>query len=615
MRLAVVIQWSLAAVSAVLSVALGFFLLPSTVALKLVQHAGYYFIFAAAAGFAVVALRELRQQGDIRWDRHDWQLVALALIICLVWQFNEVHGFKVLMDELVLGGTSMTMHFDRDVFVPMKAHELDGEYIIFGGILDKRPLFFPFLVSVLHDMTGYRPSNVFVLNGILSFILLALVGRTGRLLSGSTFGGALALLLLAGAPLLGLSATGGGFDLLNVAMICVLLLACDNFLRRPSANAQNLLLLSTVLLAQTRYESAVFVAATGFVLLLGWWRERKPRFSWGLAAAPLLLLTIPLQNKLFSLRPGYWSSALEDEPFSPKFFLGNLGHAVNFLFSLNDFQPTSLPLAIAGVTCTPFAFIFLLRRWKGTVLAPDQSAFLATGTAMIANTGLLMFYFWGQLDDFVATRLALPLLLLFALSSAFVLGRWFAQRQNLRVGVLVVSMLWLWLVAIPFSAKANATKGFLSFNEVQLQERFISAHPGRILFVISRPLPAILQRRPAMTLGMLNERPVEMEHHLKLRTFDDVFVMQRLQINPATREYEPRDDNALDPEFILETVEETQLQPLYVHRISRLVAVDLDRIPPRPPDWKPAFPPLQVPAPQGESPTGAFVREYLDKLP
>jgi hypothetical protein len=306
---------------------------------------------------------------------------------------------------------------------------------------------------------------------------------------------------------------------------------------------------------------------------------------------------------------------MDEPPFAPKFFFGNLGHAVNFLFSLDQNQSGSLLLSVSGIVCTLFAFVFLVRRWRQTIVEPEQAAFFAVGLGIAANSVVVLFYFWGQLDDFMATRLALPLLLLFSLASAFVLGRWFKDRIRWFQGAVALLVAWFWLASLPYSAKATATHGFLSFQEVRDQMEFIQAHPGRVLFIIPRPLPALLQRRAAMTVGMLDERAAEMAHHLRLGTFDDVIVVQRLELRAGTHTFAPAEESRLGPEFVLETLQERQLQPLFKHRFSRLVAVDDSRIRPRPADWKPNFPPFQLPVPAGETPTAAYLREYFQKLP
>ena len=109
----------------------------------------------------------------------------------------------------------MSMHFSRTVLTPFRGSDIQGAYVIIEGMMDKRQLFFPFLVSILHDLIGYRPSNAFVLNGILVFVFLPLVNAAGRRLAGR-MAGWLGVVLFAGLPLLAQNATGGGFELLNI---------------------------------------------------------------------------------------------------------------------------------------------------------------------------------------------------------------------------------------------------------------------------------------------------------------------------------------------------------------------------------------------------------------
>lgn len=608
---------ALLVLAAAASILFGFVLVPPRQAIVFVHHAGYFLILAAAGAFAVALVRDWRPPGGRpAWTAGDWRLAAVAGAVALVWQFLEPHGFKVLMDELVLGSTSMSMHFDREAFMPLKTHEVDGLYLVLGGILDKRPLFFPFLVSLLHDLTGYRPENVFVLNGVLSFVLLFLAGRLGRKLGGSENAGLLAVLLLAGLPLLAQNATGGGFDLLNLVMICATMLFAWRHLERRSGATQDALVLSAVLLAQTRYESALFVASAGLVVAAVWWQERRLAISWGLIVAPLLLVTIPLQQKLFDVIPGYWDTKEGGAvPFSVSFFYDNLGHATNFLFTVDGVQSCSPVLAVAGVVCTTFAVVFLVRRWRRVGAEPALLILAGFGAAILASFGLLLCYNWGQLDDFVATRLGLPLLLLFALCSAFVVGRWTKTRAAW-IAVLGVPLAWAWCGAIPLGARAQGTRSFIGFPEVEWERRFVREHRQESVFYLMRsPLPAIVERAPAVALAIAAERAEEMAYHLREGTYGEVYVFQRMKLDVTTRTWSPDEQSQLGPEFILETIEQRRMKPRYALRLSRLEAVDLSRQAPRPPDWKPKFPPFSIEADTDESPGAAYVREYLGKLP
>src|SRR6185436_13954345 len=109
-----------------------------------------------------------------------WRIPALILACGLVLLVHEKYGFKILMDEVMLLGTSMGMHFDKHPLVPVRGHDLQGAFQLIDGQLDKRPLFQPFLVSLLHDLTGYRPENVFALNTALTFVLVGEVYYAGR---------------------------------------------------------------------------------------------------------------------------------------------------------------------------------------------------------------------------------------------------------------------------------------------------------------------------------------------------------------------------------------------------------------------------------------------------
>ena len=64
---------------------------------------------------------------------------------------------------------------------------------------------------MVHDLTGYRPANAFVLNGVLTFGFLGMVFHLGRVLAGR-MAGWLGVVLFAGLPLLGQNSTGGGFE-------------------------------------------------------------------------------------------------------------------------------------------------------------------------------------------------------------------------------------------------------------------------------------------------------------------------------------------------------------------------------------------------------------------
>ncbi|MGY8717810.1 MAG: hypothetical protein ACKVI3_08530, partial [Verrucomicrobiia bacterium] len=77
------------------------------------------------------------------------------------------------------------------------------------------------------------------------------------------------------SPLLAQNANGAGMDLLNLAMVVLTMLLAARFLARPDERRLSVLFLACVLLAQTRYESLLFVLTTGLVVLEGWRRAGR----------------------------------------------------------------------------------------------------------------------------------------------------------------------------------------------------------------------------------------------------------------------------------------------------------------------------------------------------
>jgi hypothetical protein len=57
---------------------------------------------------------------------------------------------------------------------------------------------------------------------------------------------------------------------------------------------------------------------------------------------------------------------------------------------------------------------------------------------------------------------------------------------------------------------------------------------------------------------------------MRNRTFSDVYVFQRLTLNPDTSQRVLREGDDLGPQFVLETVVEERLQLLTISRISRV---------------------------------------------
>jgi hypothetical protein len=488
---------------------------------------------------------------------------------------HEPYGFKILMDEAMLLGTSMSMHFEKVALVPMRGNDLHGAFQVLNGQLDKRPLFQPFLTSVIHDVSGYRPENVFVLNSILTFVLLALAWRLGRKLAGQA-GGAVAVLMLTGLPLLGQNATGGGFELLNLVMILATLLLGMRFAERRDESSLEALVLSGVLLAHTRYESVLFLFPLVGLVLWVWWVEERVVLGRLVAGAPLFLLPYALHHQVFSLRESSWELASRpgfDTPFSFTYWPDNAAHALAFFFNTHGTQSNSLVIAVLGFLAAPFFLLWAiktLRRPAAVARGEVALAWFAVGFAL--HTALMMCYFWGKFDDPVIRRLSLPLNL------ALVVGVVVAGRELAGVRVLKfvagLAVVGLFAHSLPAMARHEYSMEYYVGRETAWRREFIATHPEKDYLVIDNNalfwVAHLVSATPVLQATTHKENVV---FHHRNRSFSAIYVFQRFQVNPDTGALTVQADDDLGPDYQLETVWQRRFSLLNVSRISRVVAV------------------------------------------
>jgi hypothetical protein len=469
----------------------------------------------------------------------------------------------------------MSMHFDKTVLTPVRGNDIQGTFMILDGMMDKRPLFFPFLVSVLHDVSGYRPANSFVLNGGLTFVFLGLVNQLGRMLAGRKAGW-LGVALFAGLPLLAHNATGGGFELLNLVMILSTLLLGARLISRRDDVSMTAFCFSALLLAQVRYESVIYLLPVAGIVAWLWWNEGRLILPWPVLLAPLLMLHYPLQHRIFDLRASAWelgSRPGSTTPFSASYIPDNLSHALGFFFGRAADQPNSLYLSALGAIAVPF-FGLAVFKWMRSLPreAPITvaTAFFAIGFA--AQFALMMCYFWGKFDDPVIRRLSLPTHLGLVIAILAVLPQ-LAGAMVTR-GLLAMAVVALISLGVPSMAAHAYSQDYLPGRETAWRRAFIAEQPRRDYLVIDNDSILWIAHQVSSTpVFQAQKRRDSLVFHMRNRTYSDVYVFQRFNIDPETGVMTLREGDELGPDYVLETVREERLQTLTLARISRVKAI------------------------------------------
>lgn len=553
--------------------------IPTGVAFQMVVKLGYWVMLATVLLLGR-ALWRLIKQDAAGWRLGRTELWASLLIVGTagVWQAHEKHGFKILADEVLLLGTSMNLHYEREPTYPIRATDVQGPYQVLESVLDKRPFFFPFVVGLVHDVTGYRPTNPFVVNTVLSVVFLGLAYVLARRIGGSPWAGALGVLLFAGLPLMAQQAAGGGFELLNLVMLAGVIWLALRYAARPDALAVEALCLATVLLAQTRYESALMIVPVAIIVLWGWRREGRVILPGTLWLLPILLMPYVLQNRRFGSDASLWELAGQGsgatEPFGLHYLPDNLGHALAFFFDTTGFQPNSVLFAGAGLLALPVFGIWITRVLRGKEHGHRQNvALVAVSLGLLAINALFMVYFWGQFDHPVIRRLSLPLHLCMMIAIVVVLTQWVRWRGKWHFAC-VLAVLALLLQGLPLMAKRAYEKDYTPGVEMAWRQEFIDHHPARdFLFVDQDSIFWITQRIPATPIKQAQLRKEGLAYHLRNHSFSAMYVFQRYRVNDQTGELVLDKADDVGPGFTLEPVWEKRIATLLFGRISKITAI------------------------------------------
>jgi hypothetical protein len=571
------------------AVYVGFFAVGSIAAGHMIINGGYYYILAVFSLFVFFAARLVRSRRGViaGWIRRPGAggAAILAGLLFAVWSDTFQH--KILFDEFVIQGTAFTMHATKHVSTIVRAYNIAGSWVPIDPFLDKRPYFFPFLVSLIHDFTGYRIANLFVLNVALSGALLGLLYWFARQLAGR--GPAIfAVALMATMPLFGQNTSGAGMDLHNLVMLALVGCLCVLYLRVPSDDRLSLLVLGSVLLTESRYESAIFTVPVAFVIALGWVRAGRVVLPWPVILAPLLLVPCAWHSRVLAATPIFWQlQAGQTSAFGVGNILNNLSGDLAFLFNTGPELTNSWYLSglgIAGLGWLGYLGWARLGRRPRAPLSPAAIVGLAFGAGVAAHFGVTLFYWWARFDDVMASRFSLPLCLAFSILAALLVR----GLQDRRVPALRLAaaggVIWLCTGGLPAMARRLYTDQNLAMQEITWEHEVIESRPGPDLIISNlSTIPFILWHVEAIITAVGAQRAEQIRYHLGQGTFKDVLVAQSLRPTSKNGDFGVDPEDVMPPSYHLEVVAEKRFGAK-VARLSRIVSID----PPPPGAPKPA---------------------------
>ena len=199
------------------------------------------------------------------------------------------------------------------------------------------------------------------------------------------------------------------------------------------------------------------------------------------------------------------------------------------------------------------------------------------GGAALANTALIMFYYWSSFTDPMASRFSLPLYLVFTFA-VVTAGATLARRWR-AVPVLLGGLA---LVAVVAGASRFAMPLYshTGIDEIEWERRFVEARPrvNRLILTNKSTLPWLLLKIPSILVGRSHLVADRMEENFREGTFQKILVMQSFRPTTAEGNYQMEPSDRLPKGFKIETLAERRFGTKLA-RISRVVAVTLPPAP------------------------------------
>jgi hypothetical protein len=567
------------ALSAAAALYAGYFAIPPIQAGHLIINCGYYYILGVFSLFVYYALRLARSRREV-WRGWIARPGAAGAAIAAgtafgVWSDSFKH--KILYDEFVIQGTAYVMHATKQVSTILRAYNIFGTWLPIDFYLDKRPYFFPFLVSLLHDLTGYRVANMFALNVACAAALLGLLYWFTRELAGRA-AALFAVALFALMPLFGQNATGAGMDLHNLTMVALVASLGVLYLRVPSDDRLSLFVLGAVLLTQSRYESILFVAPTALVIAAGWMRAGRAVLPWPAVAAPLLLVPYAWHSRVLASEPVFWQLEKgQTSAFGWANVSSNFQGDATFLFNTGPGLANSAYLTVVGLLGLAW-FLWCASRWLLSRPRPALPAPVLVGAAfgggIAVHFGVLLFYWWAKFNDLMAARFALPMCLAFAVLAA-VLVRALADRRLPAFRVAWVGLgFWLLTMGMPAIAVKFYTDENLGMQELDWEHSFVESRPGPVLVISNKStIPFLLWHIEVLLGPVAALKGDEIRYHMGLGTFREVIVAQAVRPTSGEGGMGVDPDDLLPPTFHLQTIAEKRFGGR-LDRLSRIVSID-----------------------------------------
>ena len=526
---------------------------------------GYFFMLGLVGTYALILLfawRDIGAHANRFWSQ-TWHGAIFAICLSSLILISVPARHRVLNDELHLLSVAKTMAFQQEVQRDKEVWNRNPEFTPAPRI-DKRPILFPFFISLLHTILGYRLSNVFIVNYLsLCGFLFGLYCFLQRYLAKTWC--AAALLLVVAQPIIPLCATSGGFEVCNLFFITLSFLSLRYFLDSPSSSRLQLLIFHLLLLANVQYASALFLIFILFIIsVLGY--IKKPflqNFSL-IPIAPLFLLPLIWQRIIMlQMTDSNFPAGTTASAFGLKYLIHNTAILPQYFFDLQAGSGLAGVINIAGIA----ALVFLIGRFfRNAGSLPKE--FLALMIALITPLSvifiLVLLYYSGMNGHPMNARLYLPFVVLLSISP-IILARRLITEPPARGATILLLAAAIFLSYYPLAVTDPIFDRGRFVQEFKFICDFWKGHPLKNSLIICQNSPDFDPLlNDAISLKTAKKWKAQLLEQHKQHLYDNIYVIQNVACTTGI----PFKKDMLDKKIPLVTLAEKKISDNSCLRIA-----------------------------------------------
>jgi hypothetical protein len=490
-----------------------------------------------------------------------WVGILCSLVMTIVVFSSVEVKFKTLSDETNLLSISKSMLEQKNCFnVTQGKYYYNRFYSIDNDRIPNKHLAHPFIIHLIHLVTGYRYQNGFVLNFILLWLLLSgayvfIRGYADQYVALSI------IFLILSYPVISIFSTCSGYDLMNCFFYYLIIAISLTYIKEPSSQKIGFIITSLIIFVNIRYESIFLLILLPVLLIPKMKLIIVKDNSFLLSLSPIFCLPL-IWQKIVNI--GTWQKMSEKKTIISMTSFNNFSNIFisNFFKFDNDLPFSNILNLLAFFICVVILILIFARNIRLNKV--HYYSIIVFCAPLITHTIIILSSFFGSYDHPISTRY---FMILSISCSVLVIYFTILKSQIIRKEYLFLLSIICFVFFHTIAVNGNMNNRLTSIRKMDKYVEFIEKQNDRnVLIITERPGQYVALGYGAIGFHYANNRSKLINDNMKNNLFSKVYVFQEITYATGL----PNKSSILKSNYTYKTRYKLQINSSYYIRISEI---------------------------------------------